>query len=159
MHRNGYDVGHLTKAGDHMTRWLRVLSTLVDLGLVGVVIALSATALPSLSGHELSGFWLLAHMGASGAMVFLLPAAALLRIITARPSRIAWLAITGGLICILAVYLCMLPILDTSGMHKMIKVHGVSGWITGVLAVLGFIAAIGFKRSSPAVKTNEAVQD
>ncbi|MEM6692733.1 MAG: hypothetical protein AAF664_25115 [Planctomycetota bacterium] len=142
-----------------MTRWIKLLSVLVDVGLIGVVIALSATAFPSLSGEELSGFWLLAHMGASGAMVFLLPAAALLRIIAARPGRIVWLAITSGLVCILAVYLCMLPILDTAGMHKMIKVHGMSGWITGVLAILGFMAAITLKRSTPTVESTEAAHD
>ena len=108
-----------------------------------------ATSLPALSGERIQGRLLLLHMVAGSGLVFTLPIFAvtwLLRCIDVQRSR--WLecfgyliVILGGLVSIITVFICMLPIPSTSQMHELMTLHKYAGWLT-VPAVLALLIGV-----------------
>ncbi|NNE00139.1 MAG: hypothetical protein HKN47_22700 [Pirellulaceae bacterium] len=113
--------------------------------LVVVLAVLTATALPVLFGGHLGGMWLLAHMIASGALVFGLPVVALIWMWPNLSSHTSgaiqrlgfWSLITTGLLTIATVGACMLPFPSTETMHQLIQWHGYAGFaMVPALAVL-----------------------
>ena len=104
--------------------------------LILVVAALAVTSLPSLGGETLLGRSLLAHMMASGFLVIGLPifAIAFLRHFSARQPTSGlqnWgvlATIATGLLAIVTVFLCMLPIPSTHQMHVLMSAHGWAGF-------------------------------
>ncbi len=113
-----------------------ILQTVCALGILVVVLILAATAIPAVFGGELHGVVLLAHMGASGALVVLLPVMTLLffmRAVTTveEPSLFRfgyWLTVIAGFATVATVFYCMLPILSTSQMRQVMFWHGVAGF-------------------------------
>ncbi len=116
-----------------MSIWL---DRILIVALVSVVAVLSATAVPSLGGGTLGGQALLAHMMASGVLVFGLPIFALAflryfagKVPTAATQKLGYLAtVISGLIAIVTVFACMLPIPSTHEMHQLMSIHGWAGF-------------------------------
>lgn len=119
--------------------------------LIVVVVALAVTSVPALRGETLGGQALMGHMMSSGLLVFGLPIFALvfLRHLSASRSTSIWqklgylAVITTGLLTILTVFLCMLPIPSTREMHTLMSVHRWAGLAmipTIALLVIGMLA-------------------
>lgn len=104
--------------------------------LLVVVAALAVTSVPSLRGQTLGGGVLLAHMMASGVLVIGLPVFALAFLRYFSPQRptsgvqhLGYLAtVATGLMTIVTVFLCMLPIPSTHQMHELMSIHGWAGF-------------------------------
>jgi hypothetical protein len=129
--------------------------------LIVLVTVLTVTAVPSWGGHPIEGFWLLLHMAASGAMVFVLPIYAVLGLIGwsnrttqgvrttpgVTPPKLSvigfWGVVAFGLATIATVFVCMLPIPSTDQMHQLVAWHGWAGYamaIAGIVLIVGWIA-------------------
>lgn len=134
------------------------LKRLLYLGFLGVVAVLAVTSFGSMLqfGH-MSGYQLLAHVGAAGAFVFLLLAIAFLYL----PSGIepddplatgdygwwlarfsAWALVLSSLVAAGTMFLSMLPILDTQGLIEMLAVHRYAGLAVVVAAVFHFYSLL-----------------
>ncbi|QDT02795.1 hypothetical protein K227x_11730 [Rubripirellula lacrimiformis] len=121
-----------------------LLNRILALALLVIVVVLTLTALPSLGGHPLGAEVLLAHMAASGAMVFVLPAYAVVGLIgmAQHPSsnRLRsfgfWGLVVTGLLTIATVFVCMLPFPSTDQMHQLIFWHSLAGYSMAVVAVV-----------------------
>ncbi|QEF97681.1 hypothetical protein Mal15_17230 [Stieleria maiorica] len=108
------------------------------LALVMVVAVLVFTSWPAAMDEQtLDGQALLVHMMASGVLVMGLPVFALffLRYLPAKRTT-SWLQILGyiatlaaGLVTIVTVFLCMLPVASTHQMHSLMSVHGWAGFM------------------------------
>ncbi|QDT12453.1 hypothetical protein K239x_44630 [Planctomycetes bacterium K23_9] len=124
------------------------------LAIVVIVAVLTATALPVLAGHHLGGTMLLLHMMASGALVFALPAAAIVwlsRNINSATSDFIqrcgfWALIVTGFATIATVFFCMLPYPSTQTMHQLINWHGWSGFAMVPATVLLAIGSLRWRR-------------
>ena len=116
-----------------MSVWI---DRLLLVALLAAILALVVTSLPSLSGETLDGTMLLAHMMASGTLIFGLPILAIvfLRHFSARRPTSAvqslgyWLTIVAGIITIATVFLCMLPVPSTEQMHELMSIHAWAGY-------------------------------
>lgn len=137
-----------------MITWIdRLLIT----ALLVIVAILTITSLPVLAGGHLGGKWLLAHMMASGAMVFALPAfgiAGLIRMLkktqVPAPRKIGyWCLLVTGFFTIATVFFCMLPIPSTDQMHGLIFWHGLAGFAMAAAAVVFLIGLVPSKAKSP----------
>src|SRR6056297_1663538 len=101
-----------------------VLSILVAV----IVTVLTVTALPAVAAGPLDGTMLMAHMAASGALVFALPVLGLAGLgVMIRPGKSVpservgfWAVLLTGWLSIATVFLCMLPIVGTEAMHGLI---------------------------------------
>ena len=130
-----------------MTLWI---DRLLLLGLLVIVVASVATAYPVFLGDHLSGKLLFAHMMASGGLVFALPVLGLWWIFrcnnpaaSTRTQRLGyWLMLLTGLLTIVSMFLCMLPIPSTEQMEQLITLHGYAGLAMVpalVVLVIGFL--------------------
>ncbi len=116
------------------------------IALASIVAVLTVTALPVLGGGHLGGNWLLAHMAASGALVFGLPLFAidgLWRQLQGQTTNSLqrwgfWAVVLSGLITIATVFICMLPLPSTSAMETLIYSHRYAGWAM-TLATIGLL--------------------
>ena len=135
-----------------MTVWI---DRILLLALVLVVAALTLTSLPWWSGQTLGGSVLMSHMMASGILVFGLPVFGLffLRYFSGKP-RAAGLQQAGylatlatGLVTIITVFLCMLPIPPTEQMHLLMSIHGWAG-IAMIPAVAVLLLGVRATRSA-----------
>jgi hypothetical protein len=123
---------------------IRMLERLIFLATPAVVGVLTITALPSLGGGDVHGRWLLAHMMASGSLVFLLPAfgffglARLVRTKAWTKVRAAafWMALLCGFLTIGTMFVGMMPIASTEQMHGLITSHGIIGYAMTLSVVL-----------------------
>lgn len=123
--------------------------------LVIVVVALTLTSLPSWGGATLDGQALLAHMMASGFLVFGLPifAIAFLRYFsgqhrTSAIQHVGYLAtVAAGLVTIVTVFLCMLPIPSTHEMHSLMSLHGWAGFVM-IPAIVVLLLGVRATRSA-----------
>lgn len=130
-----------------MMIWISRLLTCVVLGVVAL---LTLSALPSLSGDELSGKVLIAHMSLSGVLVVFLPIFAIVILSTKKLSREKrlirgigfWGLVGTGLLTIATVFLCMLPVASTEEMHKLILWHGRFGYAMALLGILFLLASL-----------------
>ena len=138
--------------------WVGRLASVAWWLLVIDVVVLAVTAVPFFLGHELHGLGLIAHMMASGVMVGLLPVVAATywwradspeasAAPAASPivqSLFAAVMVTGW-VTVATMFLVMIPIASTGGMHEIVRVHGWIGYVTTglvlVLAVVGRKAA------------------
>ncbi len=117
---------------------------------VGFIFAILALALSSFSailvdGHML-GYPLLAHIAAAGGFVFLLLAFALLYLPRGRSrhegtehrwwlARLsAWVLVTAGVVTAATMFVSMLPILGTDGLHEAVEIHRWAGLAVVVAA-------------------------
>lgn len=126
-----------------MKRWI---DRILLIALAVVVAMLAGTALPVLGGGHLSGNWLLAHMTASGALVFALPVIAiggLWRYLDVEAAGSLqrwgfWAVVLSGFLTIATVFGCMLPLPSTSDMETLIFLHRYAGWamVPATLALL-----------------------
>ena len=140
-----------------MITWIdRLLIT----ALLVIVAILTITSLPVIAGGHLGGKWLLAHMMASGAMVFALPAfgiAGMIRMLKKVQVSVLrklgfWCLLVTGFFTIATVFFCMLPIPSTEQMHGLIFWHGVAGFATTAAAVvflLGLVPSMAKSAKSP----------
>lgn len=134
------------------------LKRLLYVGFLGVVAVLAVTSFGSILqfGH-MSGYQLLAHVGAAGAFVFLLLAIALFYLPTgfdpddpfatgdygwwlSRAS--AWALVLSSMVTAGTMFLSMLPILDTQGLIEMLAVHRYAGLAVVVAAVVHFYSLL-----------------
>lgn len=123
--------------------------------LVIVVAILTLTSLGSLSGDPLGGNTLLAHMVTSGVLVVGLPvfAIAFLRHMAKPETSVTQgigvlLTIAAGLISIVTVFLCMLPLPSTAQMHTLIVVHGWAGFAMIPAVALLLIGVVATRSAS-----------
>lgn len=131
------------------------LERTLGLVLVGLVIVLTLTAATSWGGHAMGGFPLLIHMGVSGAMVFALPIFAIVGLMglsrrdaSSKTYKLGfWGLVTFGMLTIVTVFLCMLPIPSTDQMHQLVSWHGWAGY---AMAVAAAILMFGWFRSKAA---------
>lgn len=129
---------------------MKFIDRFLTLALVVVVIVLTVTAMPSLAGEPLHGRILMAHMAASGAMVFLLPAYAIIGLIRMSQNAASstlrtigfWGLVATGLLTIATVFACMLPIASTDQMHSLILLHGLAGYATAVAAIVMIVGML-----------------
>jgi cytochrome bd-type quinol oxidase subunit 2 len=123
---------------------MQMIERLVIAATIAVIGVLTVTALPSLRGGDLHGRWLLVHMMASGALVFLLPVFGFLglaRLVRTKAwTRIRaaafWLALLCGFLTIGTMFVGMMPIASTEQMHSLITGHGIIGYGLSVSIVL-----------------------
>lgn len=114
---------------------LKAFYVITVLAMTLLVIALTATSLPAIFGDELAGNPLMAHMMASGGLVFALPVFAWLGLTRLSGPTLArraehlgfWTVVVFGWATIATVFLCMLPVLGTDAMHHMMQWHGYAG--------------------------------
>lgn len=117
------------------SRWSLALYA-VYLALIAVLAASSFGSI--LRWGHMSGYALLTHMAAAGAFVFLLMLIAWLYLPHGRAVRrletrwwlarwSAWTMVLASLVVIASMLLCMLPLLDTVDMRRMIDVHRYAG--------------------------------
>lgn len=107
--------------------------------LVLVTLVLTLTALSAVGPNPLGGKWLLAHMAASGLLVFGLPLCSIVWLRYFFSHQIAfgnrvvllWL-IASGLVTIATILVCMLPIASTEVMHRLIHWHGYAGYAMSI---------------------------
>ncbi|TWU41493.1 hypothetical protein Q31b_29420 [Novipirellula aureliae] len=133
---------------------LKLFESLCWLGLAISVVALTITSLPSLGGSHVGGNMLLAHMMASGVLVFTLPLLAVFgvgRMLGAGEASPAqkisfWVTIATGFLTILTVFVCMLPIPSTETMHTLALLHRYAGFAMVPAVVLFLISAWQFRR-------------
>lgn len=128
-----------------------LLAKLCYLVFVAVVVVLSASSFGSmvLFGH-MSGYALLAHIGASGAFVFLLLAIAYFYLPRGEDSLpdgrwwvarwSAWGLVVGGIVAAGTMFLSMLPILGTDGLLNAAAVHRYGGMLAALSACVHFFA-------------------
>jgi hypothetical protein len=127
--------------------WIAWLMYGAFLATVGVLAVTSLQAV--LSGQALSGYALMGHVSAAGAFTFLLVAVAWLFLPAAdidgdfqREHRwwfarwSSWLLILSALATAGTMFLSMLPLLDTAGLHQVLSVHRFAGLATVAAAVL-----------------------
>ncbi|TWU66390.1 MULTISPECIES: hypothetical protein [Crateriforma] len=123
------------------------LVTIIAFAVAAVVILLTITSLPSLSSDHLGGSMLMAHMAASGALVFGLPLLAVVGFskmvhptTSNRRQRFGfWLVLITGWVTIATVFACMLPLFGTEAMHELMWIHGIAGFaMVPAVAVLCF---------------------
>ncbi|QEG42302.1 hypothetical protein [Roseimaritima ulvae] len=134
-----------------MKRWIE---RLLLIAVVVIVAVLTVTAVPVLGGGHLGGTWLLAHMAASGALVFVLPVFAIVGLwreiqdqATSPLQRWGfWAVVLSGLLTIATVFVCMLPLPSTSAMETLIVSHGYAGWALAV-ATIGLLIGCWRRRS------------
>ena len=132
------------------------IDRLLLLALVLVVAVLTVTSLPSLGGETLGGQMLLAHMMASGVLVMGLPVFALffLRYFVAKRAtsgfqNLGYLAtLATGLVTIVTVFLCMMPIPSTHQMHSLMSIHAWAGFAMIPAIVLLLIGARATRSAS-----------
>ena len=125
------------------------------LALIIVVAVLTVTSLPSLGGETLDGQTLLAHMMASGFLVIGLPIFAIvfLRYFstgqrTSALQRLGYLGtVLAGLLTIVTVFLCMLPIPSTHEMHSLMALHGWAGFAM-IPAIVLLLVGLRITRSA-----------
>ncbi len=141
-----------------MKRWIDRLL----LAAVTVLIAvLAVTTLPWILGGHFAGKWLLAHMAASGALVFALPLlglSLLWRNLGGGNSGFAervgyWLLIISGLTTIATVFLCMLPLPSTDQMHGLVVLHTYAGF---AMVPASLLLVLGVSRRRPIQSTRSA---
>ncbi len=142
---------------DSATRgWLSRLCYAVFLTSVGVL-AISSFGSLLQFGH-MSGYALLAHVAAAGAFVFLLLVVAVLylpwggSVATDENTAAvgdqrwwfarwtAWLLVISSLLTAGSMFLSMLPILDTAGLHEAVAVHRWTGLVVVVSALFHLFA-------------------
>ena len=135
-----------------MRVWVDRIFLLVITILVAV---LAGTALPGqLGGEHLGGLRLLAHMMASGALVFALPLFALYylgrgisRFKSGGLQRLGfWTLILAGAVTITTMFLCMLPLPSTEQMHQLMLVHGYAGFTMVPALALLLLGAARWRR-------------
>ncbi len=128
-----------------------LLAKLCYLIFIALVAVLSVSSFGSMAqfGH-MSGYSLLAHIGASGAFVFLLLAIAYFylprgdeslpdgRWWVARWS--AWGLVVGGILAAGTMFLSMLPILGTDGLLSAAEVHRYGGMLAALSACVHLFA-------------------
>jgi hypothetical protein len=122
--------------------------------ITAIVVALTVTALPALASGPLGGTMLLLHMMASGALVITLPLFALYylgrslsRFKSGGLQRVGfWLLVTTGLLTILTVFLCMLPVPATDQMHQLIVLHRYAGFAMVPAVALLLVGASRWRR-------------
>ncbi|MFK8112335.1 MAG: hypothetical protein AB8B91_09035 [Rubripirellula sp.] len=134
-----------------MRLWIDRLFLIALTVIIGL---LTVTALPVLAGGHLEGTMLLLHMFASGALVFALPAFALVYL-WRNLSRVSsgvmqrwgfWLLILSGLVTIGTVFMAMLPVPSTPQMHDLLDVHGYAGFAMVPAVVLLLLGATRWRR-------------
>ena len=131
------------------------LDRILLISLVAIILVLAGTALPVLFGGHLQGNTLLIHMVASGAFVFALPISALIwmwRNLSRQTSgglqRLGfWALIVSGLLTILTVFTCMLPIASTEQMQELIEIHGYAGFAMVPALLLLVVGAFRWRRT------------
>ena len=115
------------------------------LGLAAIVLALTATSLPSLWTGHLGGLPLIIHTAVGGGLVFALPVVAVLGLIqrgvTTRWAAAFWGIVVSGFATVFTVFWCMLPTTPSESMPAWIAAHG---W-SGLTMPLFVVAAIGFR--------------
>lgn len=124
------------------------------IALVAIIFVLTATALPVLGGGHLEGPMLLLHMMASGALVIVLPIFGLYfltrsidRFKSGGLQRLGfWSLLITGLLTIVTVFVCMLPIPSTETMHELIEVHGYAGFAMVPAVVVLVLGASRWRR-------------
>ena len=112
-----------------------------------LITVLTVTGLPAVSGSHLQGSSLRLHMLASGVFVVGLPVLAIgflvQRIAQGSSSAVQqigfWSLVVGGLVTMVTMFLCMIPVAPTDQMRQLITIHGYAGFAT-VPAVLLLIA-------------------
>ncbi|TWT78980.1 hypothetical protein CA13_03770 [Planctomycetes bacterium CA13] len=129
------------------------------LGLVASVAVLTLTALPVLWGSHLMGNTLLVHMMASGVLVFVLPALAVLWLMrtfcigeaVGSASQLEnigfWATVVTGLLAIVTVFVCMLPVASTESMHLLVSIHAYAGFAMVPAVLLFIFGAIRLRRT------------
>ncbi|MEM6473463.1 MAG: hypothetical protein AAF802_28145 [Planctomycetota bacterium] len=124
------------------------------LSLLVIVVILTITSVSALGGEPLGGNELLAHMMASGVLVVGLPvfAIAAIRHLPKKDTSTTQgigvlLTITTGLLSIVTVFLCMLPIASTDQMHTLIKAHRWAG-LSMIPSVAILMLGMTFTRSA-----------
>ena len=134
-------------------RWTARLANLAWWFLVIDVVTLAVTAFPFFLGHELHGLGLIGHMMASGVMVGLLPVVAgtyWWRRHAPAASTVAQslfaATIVAGWVTIATMFLVMMPIASTGGMHKIVRVHGWVGYSAAGLVIA--LAVLGWKSTA-----------
>ena len=142
---------------------IRLLKSVVLLVTVLAIVALTVTSLPAITGSNaedegssqaLSGTMLMAHMAASGVLVFGLPVFAIVWLPREIASQIAsrleitgfWLLILTGVITIATVWLCMLPVAETQTMHTLMIVHGYAGFAMAPATALLLWGLVSLRR-------------
>ncbi|GAB5402703.1 MAG: hypothetical protein Aurels2KO_09340 [Aureliella sp.] len=128
-----------------------LLAKLCYVVFIAVVAVLSASSFGSMVqfGH-MSGYALLAHIGASGAFVFLLLAIAYFYLPRGEDSLpdgrwwvarwSAWGLVVGGIVAAGTMFLSMLPILGTDGLQGAAEVHRYGGMVAALSACVHFFA-------------------
>jgi hypothetical protein len=122
--------------------------------LIAIIFVLTVTALPVLDGGHLEGPMLLLHMMASGALVIVLPLFALFclgrsisRFKSGGLQRLGyWSLVITGLLTIVTVFVCMLPLPSTETMHELIAIHGYAGFAMVPAVVLLVLGASRWRR-------------
>ncbi len=122
--------------------------------IVAMIFVLAVTALPALGGGHLEGPMLLLHMMASGALVIVLPLFALFylgrslsRFKSGGLQRLGfWSLIITGLLTIVTVFVCMLPLPSTETMHELIVIHGYAGFAMVPAVVVLVLGASRWRR-------------
>jgi cytochrome bd-type quinol oxidase subunit 2 len=127
---------------------MQMIERLVIAATIVVIVVLTVTALPSLGGGDIHGRWLLVHMMASGALVFLLPVFGVLGL--ARLTRTKawtkvravafWMALLCGFLTIGTMFAGMMPIASTEQMHVLIAGHGIIGYALSLSIVLFLVS-------------------
>ena len=137
------------------TPMLAKLFPILTLLLALVVIVLTVTSVPALASDHLGGTMLMAHMAASGALVFGLPVLAwvgLNKVTQRRASGSAerigfWAVLLTGWLSIATVFACMLPVFGTDAMHHLIELHGYAGFAMVPATVLLLVGVIFFRKA------------
>ena len=122
--------------------------------LVAIITVLTVTALPVLAGGHVAGPLLLLHMAASGALVFVLPLFALFylgqcisRLKSDGLQRLGyWSLLVTGLLTIVTVFICVLPLPSTETMHELVAVHRYAGFAMVPAVVVLVIGASRWRR-------------
>jgi hypothetical protein len=130
------------------------ISRILLIVLAVIIAALAATALPALSEGHFGGVPLLLHTMAGGALVFALPLFALVylprsisRLKSSGIERFGfWSLIVTGLLTILTVFLCMLPIPGTEQMQTLIEIHTYAGFAMVPAVALVVVGASRWRR-------------
>ncbi len=132
-----------------------LIDRILPLGLVILIVAATATAIPVFTDGHVGGLMLLAHMMASSGLVFVMPIFALLWLVrcvdrnaSSGLQRIGfWLLIVTGLLTIVTVFACMLPYPSTEQMEKLITLHGYAGFAMVPALVVLLVGIARWRRS------------
>lgn len=141
----------LEKGNTEMKLWI---DRIFLVALVAIIFVLTVTALPVLGGGHLEGPMLLLHMMASGALVIVLPLFALFylgrsisRFKSGGAERLGfWSLLITGLLTIVTVFVCMLPLPSTETMHQLIAIHRYAGFAMVPAVVLLVLGASRWRR-------------